>query len=165
MQLICPHCRQSLTLPNMFRRFYNQPVQCQICQRAFSLNRVSPFYDRSSRDLAARPFDRSISARLVNHDIRCPACRSKLRIPGYEPVRSPVDLTCPVCAGNFIHHARHEAISPGGIAIALLVGGLAGLVILILDRQGHIALDRMAILSWLRDLASQIQIWMSQISR
>ena len=82
MQLICPHCRINLTVPDTFRRFYNYPFQCQACRRGFSFTRRHHLREPASHALASVAFERSISAYLTNHIIRCPTCRSQMRIPG-----------------------------------------------------------------------------------
>ena len=152
-----------MNLTDMFRRFYNYPVQCQTCQRAFSLKRLNQLYDRSSQSLTAAAFDRSVSAHLVTHAIRCPACRSQMLLPGHEPVDAAIDLTCPTCTHIFTHHSRHGHPSLVGMTVALLTGVMAGLVILFLDEQGHIAVDRLTMISWIKDNVTHLQTWASKI--
>ena len=163
MQLICPHCRINLTVPDTFRRFYNYPFQCQACRRGFSFTRRHHLREPASHALAGVAFERSISAYLTNHIIRCPTCRSQMRIPGQEPADTPVALTCPACRHDFSHHAGRNSVSARGIIMAVIAGGMMGLLILFLDHQGHIAIERLAITSWLHDLVTTLPSWISQI--
>ena len=163
MQLMCPHCRATLTVSDTFRRFYNYPVQCQSCARGFSLTRRSHPYEPASHASASHADDRSISAHLTNHTIRCPSCRSQMRLPGQDPVTISVPLTCPACRHTFTHQAGRISVSASGVTIAVLTGGMMGLFVLFLDQQGHIAPERLAITLWVDDMVTKLSLWMSQI--
>ena len=47
--------------------------------------------------------------------------------------------------------------------MAVIAGSMMGLLILFLDHQGHIAIERLAITSWLHDLVTTLPSWILQI--
>lgn len=173
MQIICPHCRKTLVIPIIFQRYYGQPVQCQACRRAFSVPQItlSDQYsavtdadsDKSSNIVMRTSLDRSVSGRLTHHAMRCTSCHSRLLVPGREQHRQTIKMTCPVCNTPVRYQGRDSGAHAGGIVIALTGGIGMGAVILWLDRQGHIALENMSGLIWMKMVATSLRDWVAKI--
>jgi predicted Zn finger-like uncharacterized protein len=161
MQLTCPHCQKTLTVPDSLRRYYDMPVRCHHCRHVFTVQRLGPRDDFRPAHEIRHPLDRSVSARQSHHFIVCHVCNAELRVPGRLRNRrispaTPLRLSCPCCSVSFPYHGTGDAARPDWPIIILGTGIAIGGVVLWGHHQGYIALHNIAGHGWLTALQQRL---------
>jgi DNA-directed RNA polymerase subunit RPC12/RpoP len=162
MQLLCPHCRTSVQIPDVFSRFFDIPVVCYLCGRAFAVPPQNPDYDNITSNITgnitANPpnhlFERLVSAHHHNHIITCTACKSKIGLAGTKSHASPptniitedIEVRCPVCGEDFVHNSQQSWPESHGFLWTVVAGLALAAIVLMLNYFGFISLRNAAIL-------------------
>jgi len=174
MKLHCPRCRRLVGLPDRLNRYFGMPVACYHCAHVFAVPPQNPRrrgghpgghpgdhpgdHQGGPRAKLDHPQERSVSAERSHHARRCPACARQMRLPGSDPAIGPLNLSCPYC-GVMISIPGGRELRFGFILAALGFGVGAGLLVLWMDHQGLIALDRLHITRWLTGLARDAHLF------